>query len=108
MQALLDFLSFKSFISPSILMACYYCGAVAMPMVMLGIVFWGRRTMRQQGFAPEDLSLWTRWATHRNQLVVLAIFLFIFLMMQIGWRMMFEFMLAYFQMRDALLLMTQP
>ena len=108
MQTLLDFLSFKSFISPSILILCYYCGALLMPIFMLGSAFWVRRKMREQGFAAQNLSLWTRWASHRNLLIALLIFVGMFLMMQIAWRMMFEFMLAYFQMRDALLLMTQP
>jgi hypothetical protein len=102
MQTLLDFLSFKSFISPSVLIVCYYLGALGVPLAMLGTLIWARREARKQDFAPENLSLWTRWATHQNQLKVLVLFIGIFICMEIGWRMMFEFMLAYFQMRDAL------
>jgi len=102
MQTLLDFLSFKSFISPSILICCYYLGAFGAPLTMLGIVLWARREASKQDFVPENYSLWTRWATHQNQLIVLLMFIGMFICMEIGWRMMFEFMLAYFQMRDAL------
>ena len=103
MQTLLDILSFKSFISPSVLIVCYYLGALGAPLVMLGTLIWARREAGKQGFAPENLSFWTRWASHPNQLKVLLIFILMFICMEIGWRMMFEFMLAYFQMRDALL-----
>jgi len=103
MQTLLDFLSFKSFISPSVLIVCYYLGALGVPLAMLGTLIWARREAGKQGFAPENLNLWTRWATHQNQLKVLLLFIGMFICMEIGWRMMFEFMLAYFQMRDALI-----
>jgi len=102
MQTLLDFLSFKTFISPGILVFCYYLGALGAPLTMLAIVFWARRKAGQQGYAPENFSLWTRWATPQNPLKVLLIFRVLFICMEIVWRKMFEFMLAYFQMRDAL------
>ena len=48
-------------------------------------------------------SRWKTWATHSSPVVVASLFLLLFVCMEMGWRMMFEFMLAYFQMRDALL-----
>ena len=102
MQTLLDFLSFKTFITPSILIVCYYLGALGAPLFTIGMFIWARREAAKQGFAPENYSLWTRWATQQNQLLVLLMFIGMFICMEIGWRMMFEFMLAYFQMRDAL------
>ena len=102
MQALLDFLSFKTFITPSILIGCYYLGALGVPLFMIGMFIWARHEAGKQGFAPENYSLWQRWATHQNQLIVLVMFVGMFICMEMGWRMMFEFMLAYFQMRDAL------
>lgn len=102
MQTLLDVLSFKTFITPSILIVCYYLGALGVPLFMIGMFIRGRREAVNQGFAPENYNLWQRWATQQNQLIVLVLFVGMFICMEIGWRMMFEFMLAYFQMRDAL------
>ena len=68
-----------------------------------GMIVWMRREARARGLATENQALWTRWATHKNIVTVSALFVLMFGCMEIGWRMMFEFMLAYFQMREALL-----
>ena len=57
MQTLLDVLSFKTFITPSILIVCYYLGALGVPLTMLAIVIWARREVGKQSYAPENLSL---------------------------------------------------
>ena len=103
MQTLLDFLNFKTFISPSVLLFCYYLGALGVPVFASVMIFWARKQSRERGvvFVPD--SRWKTWATHSNPVVVASLFLLLFVCMEIGWRMMFEFMLAYFQMRDALL-----
>lgn len=103
MQTLFDFLSFKSFISPSVLLFCYYLGALGAPMLAGGMIVWMRREARARGLTIENQAFWTRWATHKNIITVSALFVLMFVCMEIGWRMMFEFMLAYFQMREALL-----
>jgi len=102
MQTLLDVLSFKTFITPSILIVCYYLGALGVPLFMIGMLIRARHEAVNQGVAPENYNLWQRWATQQNQLIMLVLFIGMFICMEIGWRMMFEFMLAYFQMRDAL------
>ncbi|MGD9888322.1 MAG: DUF4282 domain-containing protein [Halothiobacillaceae bacterium] len=103
MQTLLDFLSFKTFISPSVLLFCYYLGALGVPLFASVMLIWVRQQARKHGISFVADSRWKRWATQSNKTVLLALFGLFFVCMEIGWRMMFEFMLAYFQMRDALL-----
>jgi hypothetical protein len=107
MQSLVDFLSFKTFISPSILLGCYYFGALGFPFVFALFVVWARWKYKAQDMpAQETIAgksfLW-QWVTLPNKALVMALFVLMWLCMEIMWRMMFEFMLAYFQMRDALL-----
>lgn len=44
-----------------------------------------------------------RRTTLKGRLYVIVIFIFMFISMEIFWRMMFEFFVAYFNMHDALL-----
>ncbi|OYY73745.1 MAG: hypothetical protein B7Y40_07770 [Gammaproteobacteria bacterium 28-57-27] len=103
MQTLSDFLSFKAFISPSVLMFCYYFGALGVPLVAAVMLALARQKARERGLVLEKATLWASLATQQNIVVVATLFVLMFLCMEIGWRMMFEFMLAYFQMREALL-----
>lgn len=43
MQSFSDFLNFKLFISPYVLVACYYIGAIAVPIGSWFFVLWVRR-----------------------------------------------------------------
>ena len=112
MQPLLDFLSFKTFITPGVLLFCYYLGALGGPLGGGLFVVWLRpkyRNLRASGYSPqgEEPSLLLRWTAGGNGLLALVVFLLMLLCMEIMWRMMFEFMLAYFQMREALLGLSQ-
>jgi len=61
MQTLLDFLSFKSFISPSVLIVCYYLGALGAPLAMLGTLIWARHGAKQANKAlPPKTSAYGR------------------------------------------------
>ncbi len=91
-----DFLTFKTFIAPTVLLICYYLGAVVMPLVSVYMV---RKLAPYFGQAVSNVAAHIP-AKYRNRLYF-AMFL-AFICMEIIWRMMFEAMIAYFQMRQAL------
>jgi len=99
LQAVADVLTFRTFVSPSVLVAVYYVGAISIPLLAWLLA---RRVVA--GLQSRD----TRWEVGRSgqrggsRTRVGALTLLIFLGMELGWRMLFEFLLAYFQIRDAL------
>lgn len=103
-QTLRDFLSFQTFVSPYALIGFYYLGALAMPLATWALMIWARRRMHLLGDAYE-LARWL--ALNRlspgQRALVMALVLSAFLFMELLWRMMFEFLIGYLQMRDALL-----
>ena len=95
MQEITDFLSFKTFISSYMLFVFYYLGAVVVPMI--AYIF--AKKIYQY---PKETIKNTLPLDYKIKIAVFSIILFIF--MEILWRMMFEFLLAFLQMRDALVL----
>lgn len=100
----MDFLTFKSFISTECLIVFYYIGSVVLPaglwFLMLRLV--GKYRVIQAAYEAGKTRLWGMLTTkQRFQLV--AFFLVLLLLAELFWRMLFEFLVAYMQMRDALL-----
>ena len=89
-----DFLTFQTFITPKILILFYYIGAVAMPLVAWSASWWLKRRYFPDYKLPKQIYLY-------------IIFLLCFLCMELFWRMMFEFLIAYFDMHDALMRMSR-
>ena len=102
MQSLIDFLTFRSLVSPSVLVVMYYLGALGMPIFIIYLVYRLRRIdpslMPRARVWLETLGLdrGRRWR-------LLGVMIILFLLGELGWRMMFEFILVYFQIRDALM-----
>ena len=97
-----DFLTFKTFISIDILMLSYYIGAIVIPIAM-----WLSKTYLQKKFKILDNFnnlLVTLFGTMslKRKVISIALFIAIFISMEIVWRMCFEAMIGYFQMIDAL------
>jgi hypothetical protein len=95
MQEITDFLSFKTFISSYMLFVFYYLGAVVVPMIAY---IFAKKIYKY----PKETIKNTLPLDYKIKIAVFSIILFIF--MEILWRMMFEFLLAFLQMRDALVL----
>jgi len=95
MQELYDILSFKTFISPYMLYIFYYIGAVLVPLIML------RYSYKIYTFLGIDIN---KILPKEYKLKVYTISILMFIFLEILWRMMFEFLLAYLQIRDALVL----
>ncbi len=87
----MDFLTFETFVSIPLLISVYYLGVIVLPL----LVFVKRRgLLRYSRLAEEQMGL-----GRVKQFFILAFFLVVF---QIFWRMMFETIIGYFQMRDYL------
>ena len=97
-----DFLTFKSFITVELLILFYYIGAVAVPILlwMLRNYLAGKFSLFQKLQSMQKQFYTT--LSNKDRLIYVVILFCIFLSMEILWRMMFETMIAYFQMRDYL------
>jgi len=94
MQGFYDFLSFKTFISLDVLVVLYYLGALGVP---LGGWFMARWLKNK--FCTSEDEAKTKGAFPTK---LILIFLAMFVLMEVFWRVMFEFLIAYFQMRDVM------
>ena len=100
----MDFLTFKDFISIPVLIGFYYLGAVVMPIFMWLISFWlGQKftvisNIRHAG----KEKIWQSFSI-KQKILFIAMFIVAFLFMELFWRILFEYLIAYMQMRDALL-----
>ena len=85
-------------------MVFYYIGAIILPVGAWYFVTW---LMRKYEFAnvAYEKGKETFWKTLNKKQKYLLIMFFIagFLFMELFWRMLFEFLIAYMQIRDALL-----
>jgi hypothetical protein len=100
---LAGFASFEVLISPSLLLVFYYLGAIGAPLaawfMMQRFVAVARRVeIPNAELAGGIRQFWLKGAW-RIRLMVFVAFVFF----ELFWRMMFEFLIAYFQIRDALL-----
>lgn len=94
--------TFEVFISPTLLIGFYYLGAVGGPLmgliIMRQLIAAARRTDLPRVDVGEKVrEAWTKGAMGMRAMAVLA-----FVFFELFWRMLFEFLLAYLQMRDAL------
>ncbi len=97
-----NFLTFKTFISSDILIFFYYIGAVLIP-----ILLWQSRVYLKDRFkiiqlVNEQIVKIFSSLSNKEQSYAKLFILFAFISMEIIWRMMFEVMIAYFDMRDYL------
>jgi len=104
MQTFIDFLNFKFFISPYVLIVCYYIGAIAVPVGSWLLASWIIRKYSTASDIYESGKSTLKSITRtKDRMLLYALFILFFIFMEIMWRMMFEFLLAYLQMRDALM-----
>lgn len=104
-SAVWDFLNFNRFVTPHVLIGLYYLGAVVIPF-LAGALARGdwphvRRLVARRASA---VDRHVGRPTPGRRLTVIGAGTLLFLLMELAWRMMFELALAYFQIRDALVL----
>lgn len=98
-----DFLAFQVYITPPVLLVVYYVGALLLPVVIyVGARRLRQRLARKDWKRAEDLA--TRWLSQRSRIAAYAAVGLV--LAELGWRMIFEFLMAYFQMHEALTRMS--
>ncbi len=91
---MIDFLLFKTFITPQVLIIFYIIGAFIIPFFSWLFKIWiQNRYFNQIKF---QIKL-------RYKVLLYSMFFCCFLLMELFWRMIFEMMIAYFDMHDALM-----
>lgn len=100
----MDFLTFKSFISTEALIIFYYLGAIILPVGIWFLLAWLIRKYSLLNSAYENGKeiIW-KSLNKKQQSKFVVFFISLFLFMELFWRMLFEFLIAYMQIRDALL-----
>ena len=97
-----DFLMFNSFITPALLLLLYYVGALIIPIFSWFILLW----IKKRYFSSISNRIKNeirKNTTFLQRFTFLVAFIFCFLCMELFWRVMFEFFIAYFDMHDALM-----
>lgn len=100
---MVDFLIFKRFISTDALIVFYYIGALILPFVAWFSATWLINKYQIVRSAYE-LGRETFWhsLTLKQKSWLLLFFFTVFIFAELFWRMLFEFLIAYMQIRDAL------
>ncbi|MCK5810752.1 MAG: DUF4282 domain-containing protein [Cocleimonas sp.] len=100
----MDFLTFKQMISIEVLIVFYYLGVFIFPLVSFFLFSWLIKKYKLLNIIGSTTKKMT-WGllNKKNKIVFVAISISLFLFMQLIWRMIFEFLIAYIQIRDALL-----
>ena len=100
---MIDFLTFRSFISPYALILFYYLGALVMPLAAWGAWLWMRRRWPLMGQLFDEGKRVTETSIpRRHRWLAIGLMIAGFLFMELLWRMLFEFLIAYLQMHEAL------
>ncbi|WP_373029697.1 DUF4282 domain-containing protein [Sulfurovum sp.] len=89
-----DFLTFQTFITPTILILIYYVGALLIPIFSWYLIRWIKTVYKA------EIETYTIF---KQRLIVYSAFFITFFCIEILWRVMFEFFIAYFDMHDALM-----
>jgi len=100
-----DFLTFQTFITPTLLIFMYYIGAILIPIVSWYFARWIQKSYFTEVSNRIKEEIKTR-TTAKQRFVIYVTFILCFLSMEIFWRMMFELFIAYFDMHDALMQLT--
>ncbi|MBO1923460.1 DUF4282 domain-containing protein [Thiomicrorhabdus sp. 6S3-12] len=100
-----EFLTFKRLISIDVLIVFYYLGAVVMPLLIyswLSVLYRKYLAEVVQQSKPLIRSVLNLSAGRRWGWVLLGVLMFLFA--ELLWRLMFEYLIAFMQMRDALVM----
>lgn len=101
---MMDFLTFKTFISAEALIIFYYIGALILPIGIWIFITWLIRKYKYINTAYKNgkVIVW-KSLDKQQQMKLVSFFIATFLFLELFWRMLFEFLIAYMQIRDALL-----
>jgi hypothetical protein len=98
-----DFLVFQVYLSPAVLLLTYYVGALLIPVLVYNMARrLHQRLTRDDWRVPDHYR--KRLLARRGRVIGYAVLAL--LLGELTWRMMFEFLVAYFQMHEALTRMS--
>ena len=99
----MEFLSFDRFIAIPVLIGFYYIGAVVCPVVMWRCLRWLVRKYPLLGeLQHQGQTAFWRLLPNAAKWRMVLLFIAMFLFGELLWRLLFEFMIGYMQMHDAL------
>jgi len=106
MENIVDFLSFRHFISPAVLPFCYILGAAGIPFGAWLTAKQAVLFLRKQ--VPEPYRAGEEYTSDRGfRGRIVSFFALLFVTAEILWRILFEFLVAFLQMREALLMLAE-
>jgi len=91
-----NFLSFHTFVTPVLLIVFYYIGAVLMPLLSYMVARYIKKRVVEYLAIDITIEKGYRYLFYLSMALC-------FLCMELIWRVIFEFMVAYFDMHDALM-----
>jgi len=106
---MIDFLSFHTLISIEVLIVFYYFGAVVIPLSIIWGMNWLKKLVVKNVDGMQQV-IDTGTQVISNLLSLSAkikwslLFITLFLFAELFWRLLFEYLIAFMQMRDALVL----
>jgi len=98
MRHKVDFLLFKTFISTKALIFFYYFGAIFIPL----FVYFSKDWLVKNIYFIKKIKEIVKNISTKRKIIFILLFIISFLFAELLWRMMFEFLIAYMQMRDSL------
>jgi hypothetical protein len=103
MEGLFDFLNFRSFVSPGILKVTYFTGAFVVP-VLIGL-FLRKAGRKYPWLSGIPAGKGYNTLNTEGKVRLIAFFAVLVVVTEILWRMVIEYLIAYLQIRDALILL---
>jgi len=100
-----NFLTFKTFITPTLLIFIYFIGAILIPLLSWYIARFVKNTYFSHSSKQINQTVHQQTSSKQRILMILF-FMLCFFCMEIFWRVLFEVFIAYFDMHDALLQLT--
>jgi hypothetical protein len=98
-----DFLAFQVYVTPAVLLITYYIGAVLILALVYDLSRRFHERLVQKDWGVAD-GYRARLLARRGRVLLYAATALV--LSELAWRMMFEFLLAYFQMHEALTRMS--
>ena len=100
---MIDFLTFKTFISIDALIFFYCLGAIIMPIAISFFTIWivQKYNIIEETYKKGKKLIWNSLSI-KQKIQIISCFLICFFFMELFWRMLFEFLIAYMQIHDVL------
>lgn len=108
MQWLMDFITLRFFVTPYLIVLAYWIGAFVVPLLAALITAWLANKAKNSDISATHIESLQKWINtlpyaRATKWAIGAIFMLIFLFLELAWRILFEILIALFHIHDALL-----